>query len=122
MRIPYIIIIHLFSKLYERMESIRQTVKRSPTISVFKGELVRLVRPSKKSYFCIHDIERVRLRARLQVQFIATQASYGKGPDSRLLPLENSNFPISVFLFPFRMIFSIEFENDQYDRIYQFLT
>ena len=33
------------------------TIKNSPTISVFKRELVRLVRPSKKSYFGIHDIE-----------------------------------------------------------------
>ena len=33
------------------------TIKNSPTISMFKRELVRLVRPSKKSYFGIHDIE-----------------------------------------------------------------
>ena len=34
-----------------------ETIKNFPTISVFKRELVRLVRPSKKSYFGIHDIE-----------------------------------------------------------------
>ena len=33
------------------------TIKNSPTISVFKRELVCLVRPSKKLYFGIHDIE-----------------------------------------------------------------
>ena len=46
-----------------------ETIKNSPTISVFKGELVRLVRPSKKSYFGIHDIEGIRLLTRLRVHF-----------------------------------------------------
>ena len=34
-----------------------ETIKNSPTVSVFKRELVRLVRPKKKSHFGIHDIE-----------------------------------------------------------------
>ena len=46
-----------------------ETIKNSPTISVFKGELVRLVRPSKKSYFGINDIEGIRLLTRLRVHF-----------------------------------------------------
>ena len=46
-----------------------ETIKNSPTISVFKGELVRLVIQSKKSYFGIHDIEGIRLLTRLRVHF-----------------------------------------------------
>ena len=46
-----------------------ETIKNSPTISVFKRELVRLVRPSKKSYFGIRDIEGIRLLTRLRVHF-----------------------------------------------------
>ena len=40
-----------------------------PRISVFERELARLVRPSKTSYFGIHDIEGIRLLTRLRVQF-----------------------------------------------------
>ena len=46
-----------------------ETIKKSPTISVFRRELVRLVRPTKKSFFCIHDIEGVRLLTHLRVHF-----------------------------------------------------
>ena len=46
-----------------------ETIKNSPTFSVFKRELVRLVRPSKKSYFCIHGMAEIRLQTRLRVQF-----------------------------------------------------
>ena len=46
-----------------------ETITNSPTICVFKRELVRLARPSKKSYFGIHDIEGIRLLARLRVHF-----------------------------------------------------
>ena len=46
-----------------------ETIKNSPTISVFKRELVHLVRPSKKSYSGIHDIEEIRLLTRLRVHF-----------------------------------------------------
>ena len=46
-----------------------ETINNSPTISVFKRELVRPVRPSKKSYFGIHDIKGTRLLTRLWVHF-----------------------------------------------------
>ena len=46
-----------------------ETIKNFPTISVFKRKLARLIRPSKKSYFGIHDIEGIQLLTRLQVQF-----------------------------------------------------
>ena len=46
-----------------------KTIKISPTISVLKLELLRLVRPSKKSYFGIHDIEGIRLVTHLRVHF-----------------------------------------------------
>ena len=46
-----------------------ELLKNSPTVSVFKRELVRLVRPSKKSYFGIHDIEGIRLLTGLRVHF-----------------------------------------------------
>ena len=36
---------------------------------MFKWELVRLVRPSKKSYFGIHDIEGIQLLTQLRVHF-----------------------------------------------------
>ena len=46
-----------------------QLDENSPTISLFEKELVRLVRPTKKSFFGIHNIEGVRLLTRLRVQF-----------------------------------------------------
>ena len=46
-----------------------ESIKNSPTISVFKRELVRLVSQSKKSYFGIHDIEGIRLITWLRVHF-----------------------------------------------------
>ena len=36
---------------------------------MFKRELVRLVRPTKKSFFDIHDIEGVRLLTHLRIHF-----------------------------------------------------
>ena len=42
-----------------------------------------------------------------------TQSSYGKGPGYFLF--KTAIFPISVFLLLFRMKFSTELENDQYD-------
>ena len=41
-----------------------QSIRNCPTISGFKLQLVRLVRPTKKSIFGVHDIERVRLLTR----------------------------------------------------------
>ena len=46
-----------------------ETIKNSSAISEFKRELVHLVRPSKKSYFGIHDIQGIRLLARIRVHF-----------------------------------------------------
>ena len=46
-----------------------QSIRNCPTISGFKLQLVRLVRPTKKSTFGAHDIEGVRLLTLLRVQF-----------------------------------------------------
>ena len=46
-----------FQNCLSEWNQLDETIKKSPTISVFKKELVRLVRPSKKSFFSIHDIE-----------------------------------------------------------------
>ena len=47
-----------------------ESIKNSPTISVFKRELMHLIRPRKRrSLFGFHDIEGVRLLTRLRVEF-----------------------------------------------------
>ena len=46
-----------------------ESIKSSPTVSVFKRELMRLIRPQKRSLFDFHDIEGVRLLTRLPVEF-----------------------------------------------------
>ena len=46
-----------------------ESIKSSPTISVFKRELIRLIRPQKRSLFGFHGIEGVRLLTRLRVEF-----------------------------------------------------
>ena len=46
-----------------------ETIKNSPIISVFKQELLCLVRPSEKSYFVIHDIEGIRQLTCLRFHF-----------------------------------------------------
>ena len=58
-----------FQNCLSEWNQLDETIKNSPTISVFKRELVRLVRQTKKSFFGIHDIEGVRLLTRLRVQF-----------------------------------------------------
>ena len=45
-----------------------QSIRNCPTISGFNSQLVRLVRPTKKSTFRVHDIEGLRLLTRLRVQ------------------------------------------------------
>ena len=45
------------------------SIKSSPTVSVLKRELMRLVRPPKRSLLGFHDIEGVRLLTRLRVEF-----------------------------------------------------
>ena len=59
--LTYVVVHHLNNK--------RTFLKNSPTISLFKRELVCLVKLSKKSYFAIHDIEGIRLFTRLRIQF-----------------------------------------------------
>ena len=76
---PNVISTNRFSHTYfqnsmREWNPLDETIKNSPTISVFKRELVRLVRLSKKSYFGIHDIEGIRLLSRLQVH-LATFAN-----------------------------------------------
>ena len=46
-----------------------ESIKSSPTVTVFKRELMRLIRPQKRSLFGFHDIEGVRLLTRLRVEF-----------------------------------------------------
>ena len=58
-----------FQNCLSEWNQLDKAIKSSPTISVFKRELVRLVRPTKKSFFGIHDIEGVRLLTRLRVSF-----------------------------------------------------
>ena len=58
-----------FQNCLSEWNQLDETTKNSPTISVFKKELVHLVKPTKKSFFGIHDIEGVRLLTRLRVQF-----------------------------------------------------
>ena len=43
-----------------------EIMKSSSTISIFERILVRLVRPTKNSFFGIHDIDEVRLLTRVQ--------------------------------------------------------
>ena len=45
-----------------------ESIKSSPTISVFKRELIGLIRPPKRSLFGFHDLG-VRLLTRLRVEF-----------------------------------------------------
>ena len=46
-----------------------ESIKSSPTISMFKRELMRLIRPHKRSLFGFYDIEGVRLFTRLRGEF-----------------------------------------------------
>ena len=46
-----------------------ESIKSSPTVSVFKRELMRLIRSQKRPLFGFHYIEGVRLLTRLRVEF-----------------------------------------------------
>ena len=46
-----------------------ESIKISPTVSVFKRELMSLIRPQKRSLFGFHDIEGVRLLTCLRAEF-----------------------------------------------------
>ena len=58
-----------FQNCVREWNQLDQSIRNCPTISGFKLQLVRLVRPTKKSIFGVHDIEGVRLLTRLRVQF-----------------------------------------------------
>ena len=58
-----------FQNCVREWNQVDQSIRNCPTIFGFKFQLVRLVRPTKKSIFGVHDIEGVRLLTRLRVQF-----------------------------------------------------
>ena len=58
-----------FQNCVREWNQLNQSIRNCPTISGFKQQLVRLVRPTKKSTFGAHDIEGVRLLTRSRVQF-----------------------------------------------------
>ena len=57
-----------FQNCVREWNHLDKSIRNSQTISGFKSQLVRLVRPTKKSIFGVHDIEGVRLLTRLRVQ------------------------------------------------------
>ena len=58
-----------FQNCMREWNQLDESIKISPTISVFKRELMSLIRPKKRSLFGFHDIEGVRLLTRLRVEF-----------------------------------------------------
>ena len=50
-------------------DQLDESIKISPTVSVFKREIMSLIRPQKRSWFGFHDVEGVRLLTCLQVEF-----------------------------------------------------
>ena len=54
-----------FQNCMREWNQLDESIKSSPTVSVFKRELMRLIRPQKKSLFGFHDIEGVRILTRL---------------------------------------------------------
>ena len=58
-----------FQNCVREWNQLDQSTRNCPTISGFKLQLVRFVRPTKKSTFGAYDIEGVRLLTRLRVQF-----------------------------------------------------
>ena len=58
-----------FQNCVREWNQLDQSIRNCPTIYGFKLQLVRLVRPTKKSTFGAHDIEGVRLLTRLRVLF-----------------------------------------------------
>ena len=58
-----------FQNCVREWNQLDQSIRNCPMISGFKLQLVRLVRPTKKSIFGVHDIEGVRLLTCLRVQF-----------------------------------------------------
>ena len=58
-----------FQTCVREWNQLDQLTRNCPTVSGFKSQRVRLVRPMKKTIFGVHDIEGVRLLTRLRVQF-----------------------------------------------------
>ena len=58
-----------FQNCMREWNQLDESIKSSPTASVFKRELMRLIRPPETSLFGFHDIEAIRLLARLRVEF-----------------------------------------------------
>ena len=58
-----------FQNCMREWNELDESIKNSPAVSVFIRELMRLIRPPKRSLFGIHDIEGVRLLTRLRVEF-----------------------------------------------------
>ena len=50
---------HTYFENLREWNQLDESIKSSPTISVFKRELMRLIRPQKRSLFGFHDIEGV---------------------------------------------------------------
>ena len=58
-----------FQNCMREWNQLDESIKISPTFSVFKRELMSLIRPQKRSLFGFHDIEGLRLLTRLRVEF-----------------------------------------------------
>ena len=54
-----------FQNCLREWNQLDESIKNSPTVSMFKRELIRLIRRRKRSLFGIHDIEGVPLLTRL---------------------------------------------------------
>ena len=58
-----------FQTCLSEWNQLDETIKNSPTISVFKRELVHFVTLTKKSFFGTHDIEGVQVYESISVTF-----------------------------------------------------
>ena len=58
-----------FQNCMREWNRLDESGKSSPTASVFKSELMRLIRQPKRSLFGFHDIKGVQLLTRLRVEF-----------------------------------------------------
>ena len=58
-----------FQNCMREWNQLDESIKISPTVSVFKRELMSLIRPQKRLLFGFHDMEGVRLLTRLRVEF-----------------------------------------------------
>ena len=58
-----------FQNCMREWNQLDESIKISPAVSVFKRELMSLIRPQKRSLFGFHDIDGVRLLTHLRVEF-----------------------------------------------------